>query len=610
MSFSLLLAVLAVLATWIALLLMLGGIGVGWQRVFGAPQITGVNVLLSPWNGLALVILFLQVWHFLFAIRWPALVVCGIWGAAGLFVSRQELSQWLSKLRIGWKLCAILAVVAIWIANRAIGPGNAFDSGLYHYQVVRWSHEYPIVPGLANLHPMFALNNSCHLFDAMLQFGPWEGRGNHLGNSLLLWIAMSTAIISVAALVKGLPDKAQNLFNLILLVPLVMYAVSKESSNPTTDLPQSMVAFAAASTFVRALHRIDDDSSDAAFATTSVVLLAAAALCIKLSAAAMAVPLGICALGIYCARAKAPGRRGSVIGWSVGLSCGLACTWLARGVVLSGCPFYPSRFLALPVEWRIPPEAAGGLSAGFRADSEQVRISMLHRAVASPAFARLPGWIGGPIQSAAQNATGRSAWFLAMLLASTVEVAMPAAIALGAFVALVIHAGRSARQWRISAQWLAAAPPLIGLTFWACTAPEPRYAASALWILAAVLSGLLFQTTSRLKTVIATVVILSSFPIFYRMLAQKLNPAGEPILNALFIPAGPDHGLHPIPTVVLNPYKTFWGLTILVPADFNPCWYSPLPSTSAPNPALRLRVPDDLESGFILDLKTGMKVFI
>src|SRR2546421_5838915 len=122
-----------------------------------------------------------------------------------------------------------------------------------------------------------------------------------------------------------------------------MYGVSKESSNPTTDLPQAAVAFAAASTFVSLLTaRPDDDPGEFAFATTSVVLLAATALCVKLSAGALAVPLGIIALGTYLVRQPAAQRRRATVIWSCGLSFALVATWMARGVILSGCPLYPS----------------------------------------------------------------------------------------------------------------------------------------------------------------------------------------------------------------------------------------------------------------------------
>ena len=42
----------------------------------------------------------------------------------------------------------LLLLLALWIANRAIGPGNAEDSGLYHYRAIRWATAYPVVTGI------------------------------------------------------------------------------------------------------------------------------------------------------------------------------------------------------------------------------------------------------------------------------------------------------------------------------------------------------------------------------------------------------------------------------------------------------------------------------
>src|SRR4051812_46311960 len=135
----------AVLATWAALIVALVGIGLGLQRLFGLRNVDTSAVLLSPWNGFAVVILFLQSWHFVFAIRWPALAIVAMLGAAGLWSVRCELIAWLRSIHIGWKLGLALTLAALWVSNRAIAAGNAFDSGLYHYAVVRWSHEHPIM---------------------------------------------------------------------------------------------------------------------------------------------------------------------------------------------------------------------------------------------------------------------------------------------------------------------------------------------------------------------------------------------------------------------------------------------------------------------------------
>ena len=75
--------------------------------------------------------------------------------------------------------------------------------------------------------------------------------------------------------------------------------------------------------------------------------------------------------------------------------------------------------------------------------------------------------------------------------------------------------------------------------------------------------------------------------------------------SVLFIPTGPDHGFHPTPVTQMHPFQASNGLIIFVPTKPEQCWDAPLPSTAAPHPALRLRAPDDLESGFVLDVESG-----
>src|SRR5439155_18491501 len=138
-------------------------------------------------------------------------------------------------------------------------------------------------------------------------------------NGLLLLIWLATVAISAARLARVSGNRPQNLFNLVLLIPLVMYAVSKESSSPTSDLPHACVAFAAASTFVRLLSaRSESDPAEISFMTVTVILLATVALCIKLSAGALAASMGLLALTVYLIRTPhSPWRRATII-WSCG----------------------------------------------------------------------------------------------------------------------------------------------------------------------------------------------------------------------------------------------------------------------------------------------------
>src|SRR5439155_13344971 len=300
-----------------------------------------------------------------------------------------------------------------------------------------------------------------------------------------------------------------------------------------------------------------------------------------------------------------PWRRATII-WSCGLSFALLATWVARSVILSGCPIYPSRILAAPVEWCAPSEAAGGLRAEFRSDSQRSRMGMLQRAVASPGFQRIPQWLARPLSATAVNPDSKFAWMITILLASTIELALPGLLAIVALGAIVLRTIASKpRVHSDHIEWIACIPPLIGLGVWALAAPEPRYAASLCWILAAVLLTKMIGGKCP-GPFIAVIAALSMLIIAYRMLVLNLNPAGEPVRSALFIPAGPDHGFHPTPVADMQPFTTNWGLVVFVPKDFKVCWNAPLPSTTAPNPFLRLRIIDDLESGFVLDRSAAM----
>ena len=70
-----------------------------------------------------------------------------------------------------------LLLTAIWLASRAmLTPGN-YDSGLYHLNAIRWTNEYPLVPGLGNLHGRLAFNSSFFTYVAALNLDPLFGTG-------------------------------------------------------------------------------------------------------------------------------------------------------------------------------------------------------------------------------------------------------------------------------------------------------------------------------------------------------------------------------------------------------------------------------------------------
>ena len=220
---DLMVAMSAIVATWIVLGVAQTGLGLALRRMAGLKSVDGDRLLLAFWMGYAALIGLLQVWHLFLPITWHALVVMISLGAAGLL--------WCGRAALGWLvpavrrrrgLAIVIAAAGLWTANQALGPGDAHDSGRYHYQVIRWINEHRLVPGIANLDTPYALNTGNLLQVAAVNTGPWAGRAEHVTNGLLLWALLAHALVSMARLARGRGKILSNVYGAVLLVPAVM----------------------------------------------------------------------------------------------------------------------------------------------------------------------------------------------------------------------------------------------------------------------------------------------------------------------------------------------------------------------------------------------------
>src|SRR5688572_9579424 len=189
MLFGLIAGAVSILVTWTLLLAIAAGIGLIFRRLFGLRRLDAQAFLTSFWFGISLIILLLQLWHFLFPIKWQAFGVLLAVGIGGLLGSATEIWKWLDRTnwRKNYGLFLVLALLGLWLANRAMGPCTAYDSGMYHAPTINWVQTCLVVPGLGNLHGRLAFNGSSLLYAALVVVGPWSGRSNHLVNGLFLF---------------------------------------------------------------------------------------------------------------------------------------------------------------------------------------------------------------------------------------------------------------------------------------------------------------------------------------------------------------------------------------------------------------------------------------
>lgn len=569
--------------SWLLIAAALAGLGLGLHRLLGQREPSAALLLSAAPTGLAAALLFLQLWHFFLPITALSFLVLLVPALAGGFAFVRDL-RWVTYFRERGGPAAVAAITltlaCLWLANRALGPGEAFDSGLYHWNAIRWNNAFAIVPGLGNLHHRLAFNNGSLLLAAMLNTGPWEQMAGHLLPGLMLLLLLQRSLPGVVALarrratpgISGTPGISSatgapaHAAGAMLLAPALQAAMSFDLAAPTTDLPVGVMVLLGCAALSAALLTTKEDPDRAVHFVAATLALAAGA-CMKLSA----LPVALAAVPILLALARPLASRHRRAMWgATAIAATLLLTWAARGVVLSGYPCFPSTFLAAPVAWRVPAPAADAVRVGI---TQFARQQFAESGPAwnqwdwvGPMFNRLP-WATTLYGLESGAALLAIAWVLARRRDTTSPHAHP-------------HVGRVA--------WVAL-PLLAGLATWFFSAPDPRFAWHLFWI-APVAAGAAVALTPRLRLLLA----LWALPLLLAA-ATSFADWGPRLWQS----PGHDYRLAPIPTprgIVRQTIPP--GAAIDVATD-GLIWNHPVPSTSLVEPWVRARNPQDLSRGFV-----------
>jgi len=555
----------AILVTWCALAAVFAGIGLLVRRLLAREPITSGRPLLEAfWMGFAALLLVLQLWHFLFPVRWHVLALALLPAAGGLWLERRGLRDCLQRALTNHRAFGLAALIAgVWLANRSIGPCETFDSGLYHLSAVKWIQTHPVVPGLANLHNRFGYNNSSFLYDAMLDVGLWKGRANHICNGLLAFLVLLQFLHAAEQFMAARPpSKACLLLEVILLPAVLLAAVHSWLSSYSMDLPVVMVALVASSKLFCLAVEDNPSPAERRFQTVLTCMLLCMAVCFKISTIVFALTGWVVAIGVYLARTYRKGPVLKTLGFAAAGSILLIVPWLARGVVLSGYPLYPSRLGAVPVEWKLP-------EAIRRMDAESIS-----------SFAR-----SADIENSGHH------WMVGRIRTLNREMWLPIClVGLGGIFALIVS---FRRKWAHAARhggWILLVHSGAGIVFWFVTAPLPRFGWYMCWIFAAGLLASLFRCFAGTWRKRTHAVILAGLLVLAAVNVKKF-----------FIGPGPDYGFHPTPVAQFEPYRTRSGLVVNVPTGrYRLCWNAPLPCSPQKHPNLALRREGDLSGGFVM----------
>lgn len=547
-----------ILAAWGVLGIAFAGIGTLFRWACHAPARDAAGWLTCFWLGWALAIFALQLWQLVLPVDGRAAAALGALGTAGMVASGTRPWRVLGRgVRTSWPALLAFALVAAWLANRALGGPQNGDTGLYHIPTMRWLAEWPIVPGLGNLYVAYAYNHSYFLYLAVLDVGPFAHRSHHLANSILLLALFAHVLLGGFRVLRRRPCRPEDLFYALCLPATAALAFNLNFTSPSPDFPVFVLGVVLAGNLVRLLAASPGGPAPT-FDLLALALLAAFGITVKLSLAGFAVgTLAVATLSwLHHPRAAAAGRVRTLVGAGLLGALGVV-PWMVRGIILSGYPLFPSMLAGVPVPWRIAPETSTWILG----------------------TSQIPGpyWL----------AFTSPRWFFTWLQTlgwSERDIVLPLAVA--ALVLPVTLGLRLIRRGPRAVSALVLVPPVTQLVFLFAAAPRARYGGAAFWLLAVEGALLVIAGERRAHRAIAVACggLLACAPFL----------DGKPAFRRLA-------GFEPTPRPALTETRLASGLVVQLPGPSQCCWDGPLPCSPNPSQALRLRRPGELGSGFVLD---------
>jgi hypothetical protein len=544
------------------------------------------------WLGWSISLVFFHLWNFLAPVSlYASLIFLAIGFSLAIPNLRSYIKSALSHpTMFGLGYGIALALLSVWIASWSMLTPENNDSGIYHFNSIRWINEYAVVPGLGNVHGRLAFNQSFFMYVASLNLSPLFNHGHNLANSFLFLLLFAELLRHMFILIHRLPHAVDEYWSSIVAVffiPFLTYHVLFSSiSSPTPDEASSVLQILLFIHYANFLKvKAFDKYADSRL--TLIVVLSATLITLKLS--------NVCYAAVIFATSILFRFRGSFSTQSYPLrttikllliSCIIVMPWLGRGLIVSGYPAYPSTVGRIQADWSVPVE---------RAKIESAAINGWARKPVVPSNEVLGNW------------NWLAPWFDSIIRSAFVSVVYPVCIsALSIILVLAFFISRlriGKQNGLVLLTTLLLLPPFASIIFWFFTAPLPRYAHSSFYIAAIASSILLIEITAVMQRNKTALIASALFLIVNAGFAYRLFTNSGGLINIFTKGGGLINisrvGYAPIPSAELIEKRTESGLKIYIPAREDRCWNSPLPCTPYFNPELRLR-GTDIQSGFMV----------
>jgi len=477
-----------------------------------------------------------------------------LWDCVQQF-SRSALMIWILRVV---SLCFVV-LTCYWAM---VVPINE-DSWAYHFQSILWINEYPIVPGLGNLHGRLAFNQSHFGFLALLNFFPYWNKGYAAGGLLLFLATVYTAVSVVRR------DIPYNKFLLVLLL-IVIEPMAKYSASPSPDFAVSLIQIVGAIYLLYVLQPASTDAQQKETDFLTVMCMGAALCSLKLSGLVFALALVTAALWTVW---KAPSfnkkmqLRVAIILLIFGL------LHLLRGVITSGVPFYPSTLGSFWLfDWSIP-------------------IDRIHNEAGSIySCART----GSPCQDPVlvmQDWNWLDSWWRGRVPDNAKILFFVSLTATGVTVFSNLYGGKATRL-AFARDFFLMCPFFCALVFWFLSAPDVRFLGRLLELMFALSIWSMVCSLDRLARSVGGGWIpqfpfrrkmprLFGFTVFLVCLVLIFCVRLFPVPRLTWAT---------LPEATISLVKSVSGVDVYVPSD-GTCWLSMLPCSPSVDPSLQYREP-------------------
>lgn len=565
----------SVLLTWLLLFFLFSGLGFVPLKFMGQSLTSGWVWRDSFWLGLALSLGVMQLWHLLFPVNDALMLIFALAAALTLIRQRRSLADTFNRLASNKPFIAVVALLAIWFSNRALGMPIAYDTGFRDIQAVTWIDTYPIVPGLGNLFSSLAFNHSVYLYDALLDTSIWSGRSLYIARGLLVLVYGAHALGTALRLYRSrtVDDLRWSSLFATLTFPYILFQTVRWGgiTHFLTDTVVDLFGFLTVIYLLDFVQYCRPESETRDYFVFRLAIIILTGFTLKQSYVVFGLACAIYATVVW-ARRGGFRLKPKTVSFVILVAIGLLLPWMARGLITSGYPAYPQSFGRVELDWTIP--------------SEQVESRQ--RTLATNTRHR-----GGDPEVVLASWEWLRPW-LRNYLANVFPTLLPTVISIGAIVMYAL--AKRMNPGRASApdlSWRALLPLVVMLLFWFFTVPNDKYVRYIIWSFAALsttLAALAWYWVSwrrRVVTVFALALLCLSYVVFLIIRHEEA-----------IVPAGANDGFHALVPQAYEEFVTGDGTIINRPTRLNQCWQVPLPCAPYPHAGISARVPGELRHGF------------